>query len=93
MSHLQLLHCRGEHGEAAQGGDGVGEVLLGIVQPPDVPADTLHQRLRTRRLGPDVPNLLGQLQDLLLGCSKVMPGHTKYENSRNRCFSIFLFCL
>lgn len=66
-------HSVDEHGEAAEGGDGVREVRLGKVQLADVAADLLHHDLAGLRLAPDLPDLPKQLLDGRLGRCQILP--------------------
>ena len=52
-----LTHSIDQHGQAAQGSDGVREVCLGKVEFADVSTDFLHHDFTRLCLAPDLPNL------------------------------------
>lgn len=68
-----LTDSSDEHGEPPEGGDGVGEVLLGVVQLLDVAADLLHHHLALLRLPPDLIRLHEQVLDHQLGLAEILP--------------------
>lgn len=68
-----LTDSSDEHGEPPEGGDGVGEVLLGVVQLLDVAADLLHHHLALLRLPPDLIRLHEQVLDHQLGFAEILP--------------------
>ena len=56
-SESARTHCINQHGQAAESGDGVGQVRFGVVKLAYVAADLLHHHLARLRLAPYLPYL------------------------------------